>query len=1126
MGTAMDSLPHLHSHTMSHLPVQSNSTMKRRAGGDPRSYGDGSTTKRPRPEDVPIDDLDEKITADDDDGGVQEDVPDAVDDIDDHDDEKEDAMAPDELVLSDDLAIGGERSWRRPALPDIDPAKDSIAFQNLDIDYFVAHSPLDPSEYGPILRLYGVTDHGNSVTAYIHGVKPYFYVPAWPGFTPRDCPLFMDRLNDELRYQCNDKHVANPVLSVSVVRKQSIWGYHFGEETDFLRITLAIPSFVATARRVLQNGLSIGKHGTKSFLTYESNIPFALRLMVDLDMRGGAWVEVPANTYAIRDTRAKQTHCQLEVDLAWTDLVVHQPEGEWLKIAPIRILSFDIECAGRKNHFPHPDHDPVIQIASIVSVHGSDQPVAKNVFTLRTCASIIGAQVLEFETEEEMLAAWRKYFVAIDPDIITGYNITNFDLPYLLNRAQALQVKEFSYIGRVINKGSRIKETTFSSKAYGTRENKDINIEGRVQFDLLMVIRREYKLRSYTLNAVSAHFLKQQKEDVHYSIISDLFNGNEETRRRLAVYCLKDAVLPQQLADKLMLIVNYIEMARVTGVPISYLLTRGQQIKVVSQLYRKAMQHNFVLPVKERANTDDEYEGAVVIEPKRGFYTQPIATLDFASLYPSIMMAHNLCYTTLLSPQDAQRLDPKDVCKTPTGHLFVKASVHGGLLPAILKELLSARKRAKKDLKAATDPFVKAVLNGRQLALKISANSVYGFTGAQVGQLPCLPISSSVTAFGREMITLTKRVVEERYSIKNGHPYDSEVVYGDTDSVMVRFGLDDMKQTMQLGVEAAEFVSGHFDDPIRLEFEKVYYPYLLMNKKRYAGLYWTNPNKWDKMDTKGIETVRRDNCALVKNVITTCLEKILIDRSVKAAVEYTKGMISDLLQNRLDLSLLVISKSLGKSASSEGYTAKQAHVELAERMRQRDPSTAPVVGDRVPYVIIKAAKGAPAYTKSEDPIYVLDNNLPIDHNYYLEKQLKGPLTRIFEPIMKDVGQLFSGDHTRHIKMSTPSVGGIMRFAVKARTCFGCKAVLRADEKTVCKHCEANEASLYLNQLEKTRTYEKLFSQVWSQCQRCQGSLHQDVLCTSRDCPIFYRRKKVQKDLTEAQAALQRFDLSF
>ena len=151
------------------------------------------------------------------------------------------------------------------------------------------------------------------------------------------------------------------------------------------------------------------------------------------------------------------------------------------------------------------------------------------------------------------------------------------------------------------------------------------------------------------------------------------------------------------------------------------------------------------------------------------------------------------------------------------------------------------------------------------MALKISANSVYGFTGAQVGKLPCLEISQSVTAFGRKMIEFTKNEVEQRYTIDNGYQFNAEVIYGDTDSVMVKFGVGTVVEAMKLGQEAADFVSEKFIKPIKLEFEKVYHPYLLINKKRYAGLYFTRPEKHDKMDCKGIETVRRDNCPLVRS---------------------------------------------------------------------------------------------------------------------------------------------------------------------------------------------------------------------------------------------------------------------
>ena len=184
-----------------------------------------------------------------------------------------------------------------------------------------------------------------------------------------------------------------------------------------------------------------------------------------------------------------------------------------------------------------------------------------------------------------------------------------------------------------------MRETTFQSSAFGKRENIETTINGRVIFDLLPYMFRNHKLSSYSLNSVSSEFLGQQKEDVHHSIITDLQQGSDADRRRLAVYCLKDAYLPQQLMNKLYIIVNHIEMARVTGVPLNFILTRGQQIKVFSMILRKTKKINLLIPNISRHGgaENDTFEGATVIEPKKAFYEVPIATLDFASLYPSIM---------------------------------------------------------------------------------------------------------------------------------------------------------------------------------------------------------------------------------------------------------------------------------------------------------------------------------------------------------------------------------------------------------------------------------------------------------------------------------------------------------
>ncbi|TFK74920.1 hypothetical protein BDN72DRAFT_832633 [Pluteus cervinus] len=1006
---------------------------------------------------------------------------------------------------------GGADLWPRPPAPKINPQKDTIVFQQIDIE--------NAKESGANLIMFGVTREGNSVMAKITHFLPYFYVALPRGFLASDLGAFQ-------QYLSTLAGISGVVVKVEIIHRRSIMGYMGDNKVPFLTITLTEPRHVPKVRGLFEGGeCKFRDLWAGPAATYESNIIFILRFMIDTKLVGMNWVEVPPGKYEVVEGSAKKSACQIEITMRYDAFISHAPDGVWSEIAPLRILSFDIECAGRKGIFPEAQHDPVIQIANMVTRQGEQKPFIRNVFTLNTCAHIVGSQVLSYDDESDMLEGWRNFIEEVDPDVVIGYNISGFDFPYLLDRSKQLKVNKFSYLGRLKGVKTEVKNTHFSSRAYGQRDSKETTLDGRLQLDVLQFMQREHKLRSYTLNSVCSQFLGEQKEDVHHSVITELQNGTPESRRRLAVYCLKDAYLPQRLLDKLMCFVNYVEMSRVTGVPFNYLLSRGQSIKVLSQLFRKANDEGYLIPTTKSEGNDEQYEGATVIEPKKGYYDIPIATLDFSSLYPSIMMAHNLCYTTLIDQPMVDQLGfAKDVdyIRTPNGDLFVTAKQRKGLLPTVLEDLISARKRAKADLKKETDPFKRAVLDGRQLALKISANSVYGFTGATIGKLPCLPISSSVTAYGRQMIEITKQEVEAEYCVANGHAHDAEVIYGDTDSVMVRFGPTDLKQVMQLGSEAAEFVTTKFVKPIKLEFEKVYFPYLLISKKRYAGLYWTKPEKWDKMDSKGIETVRRDNCRLVSTVIETCLHKMLIDRDVKGAEDYTKRTIADLLQNKVDMSQLVITKALAKS----DYAAKQAHVELAERMKQRDAGSAPALGDRVAYVIVKGMKGAAAYEKSEDPLYVLENNIPIDTKYYLENQLSKPLLRIFEPILGEkANSLLSGDHTRTIQIATPSGGGLMKFAVKTITCLGCKAPLRGAEKNgaVCKNCKPKITELYQKQVSQTSDMQIRFSRLWTQCQRCQGSLHQDVLCTSKDCPIFYMRKKAQKDVDDASAILDRFD---
>jgi len=300
---------------------------------------------------------------------------------------------------------------------------------------------------------------------------------------------------------------------------------------------------------------------------------------------------------------------------------------------------------------------------------------------------------------------------------------------------------------------------------------------GRVDFDLLPYIRNSMKLLNYKLNTVSKEVLGDRKVDLP---IPEMFRkweaGDPESVSVVLNYCVIDCVLPLTLLMKLSGLENQTEMSCVASTNLDDVVNGGQQIKSYNLLRRYCLEHGYIMDDPTIFRPED-LKGATVLPPQSGFYQNPTATLDFASLYPSIMRARNLCYTTLvLDPRIKAKLSPKDTYVVDTGSetfTYVKSHLRKGILPEILGSLLDQRKQAKKDMKNAKDPLEKSVQNGRQLALKVTANSLYGFTGVGKGYFPCYPIAISVTATGRRMIQECKLITQQHYPT-------SQCVYGDS----------------------------------------------------------------------------------------------------------------------------------------------------------------------------------------------------------------------------------------------------------------------------------------------------------------------------------------------------------
>jgi DNA polymerase delta subunit 1 len=812
-----------------------------------------------------------------------------------------------------------------------------------------------------VVRAYGRTADGRSVAASTF-FEPYFF--AKTGYrTP------------EVRH-----------ARIETVLAKDLWGFQNVEKSRFYKFTFKTHKALRSAAWVLERD---------HWRVYEANIDPVLRFMHVSGCTSTGWIEVE------HDAEEMDTRCDLNIQ---TEKFV--PVTDRDGIAPLKIMSFDLECYSSTGAFPNPTNagDVVFQIGMTTGSFGSSAPLERKCLCLKQTD---GADCESFGSERELIERFGEYLAETDPDIITGWNIFGFDLEYLYKRATRNGVE--TLWGRRSDVPSELVNKNLSSSALGNNELKMVPMIGRYVFDLFQDIKREHKLESYSLNNVSKHFLNDQKNDMPVKeIFSRFAEGDPARLGEVAQYCLKDTELPHAIMAKVCQIQNLVEMAKACWVPLAFLSERGQQIKVFSQMAYKARQLGFLIPTFRRQgpSADDKYEGATVLDAQTGAYYGPITALDFASLYPSIMVAHNLCYSTLVMDPKYDNL-PGVEYETFGPHKFAQGVV--SLLPTILTDLKAFRKKAKKLMAAAEGTPMEAVYNGQQLAYKISMNSIYGFTGASKGMLPCVPIASTVTMRGRQMIEETKNYVEANFPGAN-------VRYGDTDSVMVEFdvqgrkGQDAIDYSWIQGEIAAEACTKLFKAPNDLELEKVYCPYFLYSKKRYAAKMYegvsdrdgrpvlkedgTRLVKFKKIDIKGLQVVRRDSCPYVRETLKSLLGMILDSDDPRPVIQFAREASADLVAGKIPMEKLMMSKQLASE-----YKVAMPHVAVRDKIKARSPGSEPQQGDRVPFVVALMTRNGKLTEKAEDPTWVREQGVPLDYQYYFTNQLKKPVCDLLEPLV-------------------------------------------------------------------------------------------------------------------------------
>ena len=867
----------------------------------------------------------------------------------------------------------------------------------------------DSDEDGHLISIFGKTEDGRSVCVTTE-FTPYFYIKL---------PDAQTTTVKEI-YHAINKKCPECLVGYGLKKAKDVWGFQNNEEFPFMRLDCANLSKRRYVANTLKYHLQLARGKTKLH-TYEANLDPMLRLMHRTGIQSTGWLDTGAKC-----VRSYLAH--VDIDLYcndWTTLTPVKRDD----IAPFVVASVDIECNSSTGKFPDADvpGDCCFQIALTLCRFGSDEPYEEVCLCYKKTK---GDKVRSFDTEKELLEAFQKYLRAADVDVITGWNIFGFDLEYIMKRGVICGCgPEFYNMGKFKDTPCELLYKKLSSSALGDNELKLLPMSGRFIFDLFHEVKKGYKLDSYKLNSVAQLYLGDQKLDMPPREIFARFQEGDPARLgEVADYCIKDTLLPHKLLAKLCILVNLVEMAKATSVPLCFLVERGQQIKVFSQLCKKAAELGFLVPVIYQGTLPEEgYEGATVLEAQSGAYYTPITALDFASLYPSIMMAHNLCYSTLVMDEKRYGAVPGVEYETFTlgsGKSYKFAQNVPSLLPTILAELKQFRKQAKKDMAAATTQGMKEVYNGKQLAYKISMNSCYGFTGAARGMLPCVAIASSVTFKGRSMIEETKNYVEKHFP-------GAKVRYGDTDSVMVEFdvqgrtGQDAIDYSWQLGEQAAEQCTRLFKKPNDLELEKVYMPYILYSKKRYAAKLWEKGKsgkvEFKYIDVKGLQLVRRDNTPHVREVCKELLDVILTSSDPEPPQVLARERALELLTGDVPHPKLILSQSLSDTYKVKGqpvsikdldrsWDISMGHVQVHNKMRQRKPGSEPQSGDRVPYLLTKTDDPkAKAFEKAEDPQYVEEHAIPVDYHYYFVNKFLNPVCDLLEPLVPEPKQTIFGE---------------------------------------------------------------------------------------------------------------------
>lgn len=723
-----------------------------------------------------------------------------------------------------------------------------------------------------------------------------------------------------------------------------------------------------------------------------------------------------------------------------------------------------------------------------------------------------------------------------DPDILTGYEVHGGSWGYMIERARS------KYDYNLCDEFSRMLSQSHGrfgkeNDRWGFNHTSTIRVTGRHMINIWRAMRGELNLLQYTMENVVFHLLHRRIPHYTYQNLTTWYKAEKpKDLAKVLDYYISRVQLDLEILEQNELISRTSEQARLLGVDFFSVFSRGSQFKVESLMFRIAKPENFLLPSPSRKQVGQQNALEclpLVMEPQSDFYSSPLLVLDFQSLYPSVMIAYNYCYSTFLGRvvswrgqnkmgftdyQREQRLlellrDQINIA--PNGIMYAKPNIRKSLLAKMLGEILETRVMVKSGMKVdKDDKTLQRLLNNRQLALKLIANVTYGYTSASFsGRMPCSEIADSIVQTGRE--TLEKAIA----LIHSVDRWGAEVVYGDTDSLFVYLKGRTKDEAFDIGSEIAKTITDMNPRPVKLKFEKVYFPCVLLAKKRYVGFkYESKAQSEPDFDAKGIETVRRDGTPAEQKIEEKALKIFFRTADLSQVKSYFQRQCAKIMKGKVSIQDFCFAKEVKLGTYNEKGLPPPGALISTKRMLE-DPRAEPQYGERVPYVVISGAPGARLIDRCVAPDVLLDNEYnELDAEYYISKNLIPPLERIFNLVGANVRQWYDEmpkfQRIRRIEAGLLTTSKDLAISkktlesyMKSSSCLACRKTLDIAEP-ICNDCLRHASVSLLVLRAKLNKAESKAMRLMDVCRSCAGlAWGEEVKCDSKDCAVFYTRAR-------------------